>query len=101
MEAMTFKEIMHVSIVLPILLGMSIICTMVAIERWIYFLMHARVSGRMLERVRLDLKHGKLHEAKHEALKSKGLVSQAIAAQIDAVNLPRNERESLVLYYHQ
>ena len=36
-----------------------------------------------------------------EALKHKGLVSQAIVAQLDAIHLPRNERESLVFYYHQ
>src|SRR5581483_12268348 len=32
---------------------------------------------------------------------ARGLIPEAIAAQIDAVHLPRNERESLVLYYHQ
>jgi biopolymer transport protein ExbB/TolQ len=56
---------------------------------------------RMMDRVRTFVKAGKFNEAKHEAAKSKGIIPEAIAAQIEAMHLPRNERESLVLYYHQ
>ncbi len=101
MHELTFKELMSISIVLPVLLVLSVICLSVMFERMFYFFRNARVNGHMMDRVRTYLKAGKAAEAKHEALKSHGLISEAIAAQIDAVHLPRNERESLVLYYHQ
>lgn len=101
MEALTFREIMHQSWVMPLLLVFSVICIAVAIERWIYFVRYGRVDGRMLDRVRAFIKSGNLADAKKEASKGTGLIAQAIAAQIDAAHLPRYERESLVLYYHQ
>jgi biopolymer transport protein ExbB len=100
-EALTFRQILAISHVLPVLLVFSVICIAAAIERWIYYLKYARVSGKTLDRVRLYIKSGNLKDAKQEALKSSGLIAEAIAAQIDAAGLPRNERESLVLYYHQ
>src|SRR5262249_15920769 len=39
--------------------------------------------------------------AKQEALRAGGLAAEAISAQIDAAHLPRNERESLLVFYHQ
>lgn len=101
MEALTFKEIMEQSLVMPILLVFSVACIAVAFERWIYFLRNARVNGRLLDRVRTYIKSGNLNEAKKEAARAGGLIPEAIVAQLDAIHLPRNERESLVLYYHQ
>ena len=101
MESLTFREIMAVSIVLPILFGLSIICLTAAFERWIYFVRFARVNTRWLDRVRVTLKAGNLTEAKKESMKARGFVAEAVQAQIDAVHLPRNERESLLLFYHQ
>lgn len=101
MEALTFREIMRQSLVMPVLLFFSVACIAVAFERWVYFLRNARVNGRMLDRVRTYVKSGNLGEAKKEATRASGFLPEAIAAQIDAVHLPRNERESLVLYYHQ
>lgn len=101
MQAMTFKEILAVSQVIPVLLVLSVICIAVMIERWFYYMRHAGVNGRMLDKVRAYVKSGNLNEAKKEAMKGKSLISQSIAAQLDAAHLPRNERESLVLYYHQ
>lgn len=101
MEALTFKEIMAISHVLPVLLVLSIVCAMVTFERWFYFMRFARINGRMLDRIRLLLKSGNVAEAKREANKSKGFLSDSITAQLDSVHLPRAERESLVLFYHQ
>ncbi len=101
MEALTFKELMNQSFVMPVLLVFSIICIAVAIERWIYFFRYGRINGRLLDRVRAQVKAGNLPEAKKEALKGNSLVSQSIVAQLDAAHLARSERESLVLYYHQ
>jgi biopolymer transport protein ExbB len=101
MGAMTFREIVEVSIVIPFLLVLSVVCISVMLERWFFYMRNAGVNGRMLDRIRTFLKAGKIAEAKQEALKGKGLIPQAIAAQLDAIHLPRNERESLVLYYHQ
>lgn len=98
---MTFKEIMSISFVLPVLLGLSIICVMVTLERWVFFMKHGRVSGHVLDKVRLLVKSGNMTDAKKEISKSSGMVYEGIAAQIEAVQLPRNERESLILYYHQ
>ena len=101
MEALTFKEIMEQSLVMPILLVFSVACIAVAFERWMYYLRNARVNGRLLDRVRTYIKSGNLNEAKKEAARASGLIPEAIVAQLDAIHLPRNERESLVLYYHQ
>lgn len=101
MHPLTFKEMLSVSVVIPIMLFLSIICVMVLLERMIYFLRYARVNGPMLDRVRTLVKAGKMVEAKNEALRSGGLIPEAIAAQLDAAHMPRNERESLVLFYHQ
>lgn len=101
MHALTFREILAQSWVMPILLVLSVICITVMFERMFFYLGHARVNGRLLDRVRTFVKAGKMNEAKHEAMRSRGLISEAIAAQIDAVHMPRNERESLVLFYHQ
>jgi biopolymer transport protein ExbB len=101
MESLTFNEILKISYVIPVLLVMSVFCVMFAIERWFYYLRYASVSNRLLERVRSHLKNGNLKDAKQEALRSGGLAAEAIAAQIDAVHMPRNERESLLVFYHQ
>ncbi|MCG3205243.1 MAG: hypothetical protein KCHDKBKB_01962 [Elusimicrobia bacterium] len=101
MHPLTFKEIMSVSIVLPVLMVLSVICITVMIERMIFFFRFARVNTHLLDRVRTFVKAGKMAEAKNEALRKKGLIPEAIAAQIDAMHLPRYERESLVLFYHQ
>src|SRR5258708_1761778 len=101
MGPMTFKQLMQVSIVLPIMLALSIVCFTAAFERWIYFLRFARVNGKILDRVRLCIKSGNLAEAKKQATRGHGLIAESISAQLDAVHLPRHERESLVLYYHQ
>ena len=101
MDAITFREIMAISHVLPVLLVFSIICIAVTIERWWYYFMNARVNGRVLDRIRTYVKAGNLAEAKKEARRGRGLIPEAVAAQLEAVSLPRNERESLILYYHQ
>lgn len=101
MEALTFKEMMEQSLVMPILLVFSIFAAAIAIERWIYYLRFARVDGGTLDKVRAYVKSGNLADAKKEAVRHPGLIYQAIAAQLDAANLVRSERESLVLYYHQ
>lgn len=98
---LTFREIMAISIVLPVLLALSVVCVAAAFERWIYFLRFGRVNGRLLDRVRTYLKSGNFEGAKKEAMKGKGFISEAIVGQLGALHLPRNERESLVLYYHQ
>ena len=101
MHSLTFMEIVKLSIVIPPLLVLSVICIGVMFERMIFFLRYARVNQRMLDRIRTFVKAGKMNEARNEALRAGGLIPEAIAAQIEAVNLPRNERESLVLFYHQ
>ncbi len=101
MEQMTFKEIIAISHVIPVLLVMSIACIGCAIERWLYYTRKAALGNSLLDRLRLYVKSGNLKEAKSEALKAGGLGGEAIAAQLDAVHLPRTERESLLLFYHQ
>jgi biopolymer transport protein ExbB len=92
---------MSISVVLPVLLVLSVICIMVMFERLLFFLRNARISGNMLDRVRMCLRSGNLAEARKEALRGRSVINEAIVAQIDAANMPRSERESLVLYYHQ
>jgi len=99
--SLTFEEIMAISLVLPILFVLSIICAAITFERFIYYLRYARVSGSVLNKVRAHMRGGHYNEAKKEALKKKSFVTQALVAQIDSVHLPRNERESLMIFNHQ
>jgi hypothetical protein len=64
MGAMTFSQLMKVSIVLPIMVVLSIICFMIAIERMIYFLRFARVNDGLMNKIRGALKNGNVAEAK-------------------------------------
>lgn len=101
MQALTFREILMISHVIPVLLVMSVIGLMITFERWFTYMRYGRVNQNVLDKIRTYIKSGNLNEAKKEALRAPGFVSEAIAGQIDAVALPRNERESLVLFYHQ
>ena len=101
MQPMSFREIIAVSYVIPVLIVFSIFCITFAIERWFYYFRYAKVSNRILDRIRLCLKNGNLKDAKQEALRAGGLAGEALSAQIDASHLPRNERESLLIFYHQ
>jgi biopolymer transport protein ExbB len=101
MHDLTFKELMSISVVLPILLVLSVICIMVMFERLMFYLRNGRINGQILDRVRTCLRAGNLSEARKEALRERGVIIEAIVAQIDAASMPRTERESLVLYYHQ
>lgn len=98
---MTFKEIIAVSHVIPLLLVLSVICIAAALERWFFYIRKAGVNGRLLDRVRLYLRNGNLNDAKREAMRGRGLLSESIAAQLDAAHMSRPERESLVIFYHQ
>jgi len=98
---LTFREIMQISMVLPIIVGLSVVCFAILLERLLCFWRYAGVSGRMLDRIRLYLKSGNVSDAKREANRRGGFVAKAIAAQLDSVNLSRSERESLVILYHQ
>jgi biopolymer transport protein ExbB len=92
---------MSISVVLPVLLVLSILCVMVMIERLLFFLKNARINRQVVDRVRTCLRSGNLAEARKEALRGRGVITEAIVAQIDAAHMARSERESLVLYYHQ
>lgn len=98
---MTFREILAISHVIPIILVLSIICLATVLERLVCYMRYAGVSGRMLDRVRSYVKSGNIASAKQEALRAKGFVPVSIVAQLDGIGLPRTERESLVLFYHQ
>jgi biopolymer transport protein ExbB len=101
MHALTFREILMVSQVIPVLLVLSVIGLMATLERWFTYMKYGRVDQGALDKIRTLIKNNNLNDAKKEALKSSGFVSEAVAGQIDAVHMPRNERESLVIFYHQ
>ena len=101
MTDLTFRQILAISHVLPLLLVLSVIMVAVAFERTIYYLRFAGGNGRALERIRRFVKRGDVSEAKREADRRSALIFQGITAQLDNVSLPRNERESMVLFYHQ
>lgn len=101
MEELTFMGLIRISIVIPVLMVLSVICLFAALERWFFYIRHARISQRMLERIRIHVKNGNLVDAKKETAHKTGYISSAIHAQLEAMHLPRNERESLVLLNHQ
>lgn len=101
MEQLTFQGLIKISIVIPILMVLSVICLMVALERFLFFVRHARLKRRMLERIRTHLKNNNIADAKKEAANASGYVASAIQAQLEALHLSRSEREGLVLLNHQ
>ena len=101
MEDMTFQQILAISHVIPILLVLSIIMVMATLERIQYFMRKARVNGGALDKIRNNVKRGRMMEAKKEATGRGGLIFEGILAQIDALGSSRTERESLILFYHQ
>lgn len=101
MHDLTFKELMSISVVLPVLLVLSVICIMVMFERLLFYLSNARINNHLMDRVRTYLRSGNLAEARKEAMRGHGVLKEAIVAQLDASHMARAERESLVLYYHQ
>ncbi|MFN0117713.1 MAG: MotA/TolQ/ExbB proton channel family protein [Elusimicrobiota bacterium] len=101
MHDMSIIELIKISLVIPIMLVLSIICCAITIERWVFFMGNGRVNGGMVDRIRTFLRAGNYAEAKKEASKGKGIIAEALVSQIEAISMPRNERESLVLFYHQ
>lgn len=101
MEDLTFRQIMAISHVLPILLVLSVIMMAAAFERVVFYLRYAGVNVGVLDKIRTYVKAGKVDEAKKEASNRRALIFDAVAAQIESAHLPRTERESMILYYHQ
>lgn len=98
---LTFREILQISHVIPVLLVLSIICATAVFERLFCFLRYAGASGRVMDRIRQYLESGHVKEARAESIRGRGYIAKAITAQLEATHLPRTERESLVLLYHQ
>lgn len=102
MHELTFIELLKISLVMPVLLVLSVILVMVFLERWIFFMRMAKVDSRLFEKIKAAVKAGKLKEAQAAAAEGKGLLAQALEAQLAAAQKSsRADAESVLTLYYQ
>jgi biopolymer transport protein ExbB len=101
MEALTFWNLMKISLVMPVLLFLSILLVAYALERALLYLRVARVNGRFLEKVRELVRYGKIKDALELCKKQRGFLPKAIAAQLSTEGLSKQERDGVLSLYHQ
>ncbi len=102
MHELTFIELLKISLVMPVLLVLSVILVMVFLERWIFFTRMAKVDPRLFEKIKAAVKAGKLKEAQAAAAEGKGLLAQALEAELAAAQKSsRADAESVLTLYYQ
>ncbi|HRY29046.1 MAG TPA: MotA/TolQ/ExbB proton channel family protein [Elusimicrobiota bacterium] len=102
MHELTFIELMKISLVMPVLLVLSIVLVMVFLERWIFFTRMARVDASLFKRVKQAVREKKLKEAQQIASGGRGLLAQALEAELDAAQTgSREEIDTVLTLYYQ
>lgn len=80
MEQYTFRNLMEVSVIMPVLFVLSIIMVMFAFERMWCFWTHGRVSGRFIKKLKNALIKGEKESIRSVCSSGKGFLAQALAA---------------------
>jgi biopolymer transport protein ExbB len=86
MRELTFIEIIKISLVMPVLLGLSVFMVAVFIERMMFFAKMAKIDPGLFKRIKDHLVAGNIHEAEAAAAKGKGLIAEALAAVCKAAH---------------
>ncbi len=104
MQDMTFWGMMKISLVMPVLLVLSVMLVAVLIERLLYFHKMAKLDVRLFRRIKEHAATGLLAEAKEAAHHGKGLVAEALEAQLAAAQRHKSRAEMdhvLTLYFQR
>lgn len=108
MHELTFIELLKISLVMPILLVLSVVLVTVFLERWIFFTRMARVDPRFFEKIKEAVKEGHVKRAHEIASEGRGLLAQALEAQLAAAHghvqgaaHSRSDMESVLTLYYQ
>jgi biopolymer transport protein ExbB len=102
MHELTFIELMKISLVMPVLLVLSVILVSVFLERWIFFTRHAIVDADLFRNVKTAVKDGKLKQAHEAAAAGRGLLAQALEAQLGAaLGHHKADMDSILTLYYQ
>ncbi|MGQ0644897.1 MAG: MotA/TolQ/ExbB proton channel family protein [Elusimicrobiota bacterium] len=102
MHEMSFIEMMKLSLVMPVLLLLSVILVAVFFERWIYFSRMAGIDAELFKRIKAAVLAGKLEDARSLAAEGKGLVAQALEAELTAAKTKdRETMDSVLGLYYQ
>lgn len=103
MHELTFMELMKISLVMPVMLVLSIVLIMVFMERLIFFAKNAQIEVELFKRIKVALLAGKVKDARAIAGEGKGLISQALEAQLSAAQSPehREDMENVLTLYYQ
>jgi biopolymer transport protein ExbB/TolQ len=102
MHELTFIELLKISLVMPVLLVLSVILVMVFMERWIFFTRMAAVDSRLFKRIKSAVLSGKLEDARALAANGRGLLAQALEAQLAAAQAKnRDNLDNIISLYHQ
>ncbi len=100
MHEMGFMEMMKISLVMPVLLVLSVILLMVLLERWFYFTANAKVDAGLFKRIKEALLEGDVKGAANEAKRGKGLLAEALYAEITAADGATRADVEAVLNLH-
>ncbi len=102
MEELTFIGILKISIVIPVLLFLSVLLVAVFFERVIFFAKMGGIDAGLFKAIKDLLLAGKIHEARIRASAGKGLIAQALEAQLMAAeNRSRSEMDNILTLYYQ
>jgi biopolymer transport protein ExbB len=99
---LTFLYLLKISLVMPILLVLSVILIMVFLERALFYFRMARVDSHLFKLIKEAVITGNFEEARGLAAAGKGLVAQALEAQLLAApSKDIKAMENILTLYHQ
>jgi biopolymer transport protein ExbB len=102
MKELTFLELMKISLVMPVLLLLSIVLVTVALERILFFAKNAAIDAGLFARIKKAVLAGHLADARDVAASGKGLIAEALAAQLLAApHKNRSEMDHVLTLYFQ
>lgn len=105
MPHLSFVELMKLSYVLPVLLVMSVVLLMTAIERLLFYSRMARLDPDLFRRIKDHVTAQRYADAKETARQGQGLVAEALEAVLGvAVTQPKNRETMdhvLTLYFQR
>lgn len=102
MHELTFIELMKISLVMPVLLVLSIVMVMVLLERWLFYTRNASVDAGLFKQIKSAVLAGRIDEAQGLASGGRGLIAQALEAQLAAAkSKKREDMDNILGLYYQ
>jgi biopolymer transport protein ExbB len=102
MHEMTFVDIMKISLVMPVLLVLSVVMVAALMERLLFYSRMAGVDPALFKEIKNALLAGKPDQARAAASTGRGLIAQALEAQLGAARMKnRSDMDHLLTLYFQ